>query len=87
MPSNLESYSLTDDQIKEVYVPLSLKHNPRSRRKLWLTFWNRTAKIKQMGDIRPRTVDDADSVIHLYNINLQQQESLPQESLQPKKVA
>ncbi|EHK22632.1 uncharacterized protein TRIVIDRAFT_28038 [Trichoderma virens Gv29-8] len=31
-----------------------------------------TAKIKQMGDIRPLAVDDADSIIHSYNLSLQQ---------------
>lgn len=36
-------------------------------------FGNRTAKIKQMGDIRPLAVDDADSIIHSYNLALHQE--------------
>ncbi|KAJ2980701.1 hypothetical protein NQ176_g2482 [Zarea fungicola] len=32
-----------------------------------------TAKIKQMGDIRPLAVDDADSIIHSYNLALHQE--------------
>ncbi|KAK7429229.1 homocitrate synthase lys21 [Neonectria magnoliae] len=32
-----------------------------------------TAKIKQMGDIRPLAVDDADSIIHSYNLSLHQE--------------
>ncbi|KAK7413052.1 homocitrate synthase lys21 [Neonectria punicea] len=32
-----------------------------------------TAKIKQMGDIRPLAVDDADSIIHSHNLTLHQE--------------
>lgn len=32
-----------------------------------------TAKIKQMADIRPLAIDDTDSIIHAYNMNLRQE--------------
>jgi homocitrate synthase len=32
-----------------------------------------TAKIKQMADIRPLAIDDADSIIHAYHLGLQGQ--------------
>jgi len=32
-----------------------------------------TAKIKQMGDIRPLAIDDTDSIIHAYNVQLREQ--------------
>jgi homocitrate synthase len=31
-----------------------------------------TAKIKQMADIRPLAIDDTDSIIHAYNLQLQE---------------
>jgi len=32
-----------------------------------------TAKIKQMGDIRPLAIDDTDSIIHAYNVQLREE--------------
>ncbi|KPM44984.1 Homocitrate synthase, mitochondrial [Neonectria ditissima] len=66
-------YELTDDQIKEVYVPIPPDQWSGSRRELALTFRNRTFKIKQMADIRPLAIDDTDSIIHAYHLNLQQE--------------
>ncbi|KAI1340398.1 hypothetical protein F5Y15DRAFT_380560 [Xylariaceae sp. FL0016] len=36
-----------------------------------------TAKIKQMADIRPLAIDDTDSIIHSYHIELQKKQQVP----------
>lgn len=58
--------SMTDDQVKEVYVP---SISPLIRVPQRLTA-SRTKKIKQMGDIRPLAIDDTDSIIRSYHIQL-----------------
>ncbi|OIW34433.1 homocitrate synthase [Coniochaeta ligniaria NRRL 30616] len=35
-----------------------------------------TAKIKQMADIRPLAIDDTDSIIHAYNMNLREEKGI-----------
>lgn len=38
--------------------------------KLYANVLDRTAKIKQMADIRPLAIDDTDSIIHSYHLSL-----------------
>lgn len=59
----------SDDQVKEVYgsplfsAPFHCTGDIDTMR--------RTAKIKQMADIRPLAIDDTDSIIRSYHLDLQ----------------
>ncbi|KHN96340.1 homocitrate synthase [Metarhizium album ARSEF 1941] len=59
----------SDDQIKEVYGPplfSAVFHCTGD-----IDTMRRTAKIKQMADIRPLAIDDTDSIIRSYHLHLQ----------------
>jgi homocitrate synthase len=55
--------TMTDDQVKDVYVFPGM-------RLLRLTIRFRTAKIKALADVRPVTIDDADSIIRAKHIHV-----------------
>jgi homocitrate synthase len=57
--------TMTDDQVKEVYVGPS----PRIAWCLRLTI-SSTAKIKTLADVRPIAIDDADSIIRSFHLGL-----------------
>jgi homocitrate synthase len=60
--------SMTDDQVKEVYVD-SESTVPVLDADLIYS----TQKIKQMADIRPLAIDDTDSIIRSFHLELQEQ--------------
>lgn len=56
---------MTDDQVKLVCVEPSI-----SAEQTWLTC-HRTQKIKAMADVRPLAIDDTDSIIRSFHLELQ----------------
>jgi homocitrate synthase len=61
----------SDDQIKEVYGFPLLFRDVHCTGDVDTT--SRTAKIKQMADIRPLAIDDTDSIIRSYHLDLKTQ--------------
>ncbi len=59
--------SMTDEQVKQVYVPFTPPF-PQGRS---TNMGIRTQKIKQMADIRPLAIDDTDSIIRSFHLELQ----------------
>ena len=60
---------MTDDQVKEVYVQPYIYDG--LKRGVELTkFYCSTGKIKAMADVRPIAIDDADSIIRSFHLNL-----------------
>ena len=58
---------MTDDQVKKVYVDPLLKFMTRGRANFT---YHSTSKIKALADVRPIAIDDADSIIRSFHLEI-----------------